>query len=161
MITIQSFFTLFLSPKNLFSAIASFNRTIRQSVTSRDTSGRLRANSSRSKRSKRVSTRSIRVVSPPYRTARVRFGGQKAGRKSLLLEKRVCGAAGGGGCSVVYRWNRVARYGTPRSLARCRLPALLPDCLPAGKAARYSLWYPLVPPAWFEERSSSSKSFAQ
>jgi len=47
--------------------------------------------------------------------------------KKSMLEKRVCGAAGAAGCVVVYRRNRVARYGTPRSLAaRSRL-------LPAGR----------------------------
>lgn len=47
--------------------------------------------------------------------------------KKSTLEKRVCGAAGAVGCVVVYRRNRVARYGTPRSLAaRSRL-------LPAGR----------------------------
>lgn len=47
--------------------------------------------------------------------------------KKSTLEKRVCGAAGAAGCVVVYRRNRVARYGTPRSLAaRSRL-------LPAGR----------------------------
>lgn len=47
--------------------------------------------------------------------------------KKSTLEKRVCGAAGAAGCVVVYRQNRVARYGTPRSLAaRNRL-------LPAGR----------------------------
>lgn len=69
----------------------------------------------------------------------VNEGGGVSGRKSLLLEKRVCGAAGAAGCAVVYRRNRVARYGTPRSLAaRSRLPA--------GKAARYLLRYLLVSP---------------
>lgn len=54
---------------------------------------------------------------------RARGRGQRAAVKKSMLEKRVCGAAGAAGCVVVYRRNRVARYGTPRSLAarsRCR-----------------------------------------
>lgn len=47
--------------------------------------------------------------------------------KKSTLEKRVCGAAGAAGCVVVYRRNRVARYGTPRSLAARSRP------LPAGR----------------------------
>jgi len=60
---------------------------------------------------------------------RERRDGQRTRRsvKKSTLEKRVCGAAGAAGCVVVYRRNRVARYGTPRSLAaRSRL-------LPAGR----------------------------
>lgn len=54
-------------------------------------------------------------------------GGVGASVKKSTFEKRVCGAAGAAGCVVVYRRNRVARYGTPRSLAaRSRL-------LPAGR----------------------------
>jgi len=64
---------------------------------------------------------------------RLKEGGRERERKrersvkKSMLEKRVCGAAGAAGCVVVYRRNRVARYGTPRSLAaRSRL-------LPAGR----------------------------
>lgn len=58
-----------------------------------------------------------------------REGGKKVEEREKVrtLEKRVCGAAGAAGCVVVYRQNRVACYGTPRSLAaRNRL-------LPAGR----------------------------
>lgn len=68
--------------------------------------------------------------------------GERARRsvKKSTLEKRVCGAAGAAGCVVVYRRNRVARYGTPRSLAaRSRL-------LPAGRLHDTLFWYPLAVP---------------
>lgn len=131
---------------SLSLSLSIFNNRSFNDVQQKNRSLESAASHTNCSRSKRASTRSIAPLSNDEGSRR-RLGG-----KSLLLEKRVCGAAGGGGCSVVYRWNRVARYGTPRSLARCRLPA--------GKAARYSPRYPLVLSAWFEERSFSSKSFA-